>query len=87
VSISPEIDLDEAKALVNQPGWTSAVGHSDTAAVMSGLLGVPVANNRCFVSLQKGDSILVGQVSGRLPEGATTLPEGCQLHWFTVTVE
>ena len=49
----------------------SAIGHADTAAI----LGVPM--NRVNVKLGKGDTAYVAQlVGGRLPEGATTLPNG-----------
>jgi hypothetical protein len=39
------------------------------------------------VSLVPGDRVLVGQYSGtRLPEGATTLPEGATIRWLVVSV-
>ena len=66
---------------------TSAVGHADTASVFSDVLGVPVACNRVSVTLDKGDLALVGQYSGpRLPEGATSLPEGATIRWMVVGV-
>lgn len=66
---------------------TSVVGHADTAAVFSSVLGVPVPANRATVTLNKGDALLVGQYRGpRLPEGATTLPEGAAIDWLLVTV-
>lgn len=62
-------------------GLTSAVGHADTAAV----LGVPM--NRVNVKLAKGDTAYVAQlVGGRLPEGATTLPEGFAFKFLKVEV-
>ena len=67
---------------------TSAVGHADTAAVFSNVLGVTVPCNRATVALKEGDVALVGQYSGpRLPEGATTLPEGATIKWLTVGVK
>ena len=66
---------------------TSAVGHADTAAVFSNVLGVPVPCNRATVALKEGDVALVGQYSGpRLPEGATALPEGATIKWLVVGV-
>jgi hypothetical protein len=60
----------------------SVVGHPDTAAV----LGVPF--NRASVSLIKGDVMYIGQLTGgRLPEGATTLPEGFSLKFLKVTIK
>lgn len=60
----------------------SAVGHQDTANV----LGVDM--NRINVKLNKGDIAYVAQLmGGRLPEGATTLPEGFTFKFVKVTVE
>lgn len=63
----------------------SGVGHADTARVLSGILGTEVPMNRVSVDLGGSDLLLVGQYSGpRLPEGATKLPEGASIRWFTV---
>lgn len=63
-------------------GLESAIGHADTAAV----LGVPC--NRVNVKLSAGDTAFVAQLmGGRLPEGATTLPEGFKLKFVRVDVE
>lgn len=73
--------------LLDFPETVSAVGHSDTAVVFASVLGHPVATNRATVSLVPGDAIIVGQYSGpRLPEGATTLPEGATIKWALVSV-
>ena len=59
----------------------SYVGHADTAAV----LGVPY--NRSNLTLRPGDILYVAQlIGGRLPEGATTLPEGFNFKFFKVTL-
>ena len=80
-----EISLTTAASLAAD--CTSAVGHADTAAVFANVLGVPVACNRATVALKEGDVALVGQYSGpRLPEGATTLPEGAAIKWVIVAV-
>lgn len=61
----------------------SAVGHADTAAVFSSILGRPTQVNRISVALGEEDTAIVGQYSGpRLPEGTTTLPEGATITWF-----
>ena len=80
-----QVGLHFARKLAG--GATSAVGHADTAAVFSDVLGVPVACDRVSVTLNPGDVALVGQYSGpRLPEGATSLPEGATIKWLLVGV-
>ena len=62
-------------------GLESAIGHADTAAV----LGVPM--NRINVALNKGDVAFVAQLQGgRLPEGATSLPEGFSFKFLKVSI-
>jgi hypothetical protein len=63
----------------------SCVGHSDIAAVLSGLIGHTVPVNRVSVSLLPGDTLVVGQyVGSRLPEGCSILPEGARIEWYVV---
>ena len=65
----------------------SAVGHADTAALFSTILGTKVPCNRVTVTLKPGENALLGQYSGpRLPEGATTLPEGASIKWVFVSI-
>lgn len=76
----------QAKEAVSY-GFTSCVGHADTAAVVSDDLGIDANQNRVGIKLQRGDKILVAQLKGgRLPEGATTLPEGFSIEYFLVSV-
>ena len=63
----------------------SVVGHADTATLFASILGRAVPFNRETVKLTSSDILLVGQYVGpRLPEGATCLPEGSSLQWWTV---
>lgn len=69
-------------------GAISLVGHEDTARLFSSLIGEEVATNRVSVKLRRGDILFVGQYSGpRLPEGATTLPEGASIRWLRVAID
>lgn len=80
-----EISVEQARVLAADA--ESVVGHADTAAVFSDVLGLEVPANRATVSLVKGDRLLVGQYRGpRLPEGASQLPEGATIQWLTVIV-
>ena len=59
----------------------SVVGHPDTAKVLG------VEFRRVSLTLKKGDVLYVAQlVGGRLPEGATTLPDGFKFVWFKVSI-
>lgn len=74
----------------------SIIGHEDTAAVFSAVLGIPLKTNRQAIQLDAGgrrdyDScVLVGQVMSanggpyRLPTGATELPEDATIEWWVV---
>jgi hypothetical protein len=83
VSIVP-VEISE----VSEADFISAIGHADTARVVSGLLGREVECQRINVRLQDGDILYVAQVTGgRLPEGATELPPGIQLRFLKVTLQ
>ena len=67
---------------------SSAVGHADTAAVFSSVLGIPVPCHRLTVSIEPGEQVIVGQYSGpRLEEGTTKLPEGASIKWLLVEID
>lgn len=65
----------------------SVIGHMDTANVVSTILGRPVEMNRKSVKLSSGDELYVAQlVGGRLPEGATTIPEGMKMEFYKISI-
>lgn len=66
----------------------SCIGHASTARILSSLLGQEVPVNRCNVQLGHFDTAIVAQYHGpRLPEGATTLPEGATIEFYKVDME
>lgn len=66
----------------------SCIGHVDTANVLTNMLGFDVPCNRQSVTVDADTELYVAQVvGGRLPEGATTLPEGYVIKFFRVKVE
>ena len=78
VEVSPEEIPTEA---------VSIIGHADTAAVVGSILGRNVPCNRASVMLDDEDTLYVAQVvGGRLPEGATTIPDGMEIKFYRITV-
>lgn len=70
--------------------FKSIVGHADTAAVYSNLLDMDIPYNRETFVVPSNEStvMFVGQlIGGRLPEGATTLPEGYKIQWMEVIID
>lgn len=85
--VANPITVEEVHELLSTSLWSSAVGHPDTAAVMSGMTGISIPANRVNVHLNPGDTLIVCQVTGgRLPEGCTELPEGISLKWIKVDI-
>jgi hypothetical protein len=77
--------LDKVVTELKYGEVVSCVGHADTAAILSKLLGVDLPVNRVSVKLEKGDLLIVGQYVGqRLPEGTTELPEGAAIEWWII---
>lgn len=84
VQFSP-VTVEEAKTLSVE----NAIGHDDTARVVGSLLGKDgfQQGNRINVKLKAGESVLIAQYFGpRLPEGATTLPEGANIKFVLATI-
>lgn len=80
------VNLPSIARRLNSP--VSVVGHADTARVFEALLGISIAHNRVTVDLTGKDILYVGQlIGGRLPEGATTLPEGFKIKWICVRID
>lgn len=80
--------LDCARMMVSSEEFISAIGHAETMALVNNQLGTSFEANRVSLSLNPGDFLLVAQYIGpRLPEGATQLPEGAEIRYFTVDVK
>lgn len=86
VSFVP-ITVDEARALLAE-GFESVIGHANTAALFSALLGMEAPSCRETATLPPGARAVLGQYRGpRLKEGCAQLPEGSRIEWFRVVVE
>lgn len=76
VETIPKTQFDDMKMDAH-----SIMGHPDMAKVH----GLPF--NRESIKLNKGDKLLVAQItSGRLPEGATVMPEDVTIEYKLVTI-
>ena len=89
-----EIGLEMAKKMVSVLGFQSAIGHADTASLVSALLETKVEVARATLQIPPRAygvapwRALVAQYSGpRLEEGATSLPEGASIRWISVYVD
>jgi len=81
------IEAQDVRDFNDHDSLESAVGHADTAAVFSTILHFPVPANRITIQAKPGDRLIVGQYCGpRLPEGATTLPQGATITWTLVVI-
>lgn len=66
----------------------SVIGHADTVTIVNKDLGSNLTVNRVNTKLAKGELMVIAQfMGGRLPEGATSLPEGVSLVYLLVSVE
>lgn len=83
------VSTTEARAHLSYPsGFTCAIGHADTAHVVGGDLDLALDACRIDVQLQPDDILVVAQYRGpRLPEGASTLPDGAAIEYWVVDVE
>ena len=81
--VTPEEVSNELKS----HEFVNAVGHEDTAAVVSNMIGINISKSRVDVFIQPEDVLYVAQVlGGRLPEGATQLPAGMEIKFYKVTL-
>lgn len=84
--VTTPLTEEEVKEILSQ-GFVSAVGHADTANVLTTTLGLNIPMNRVNISLTPGDVLVVAQLTGgRLPEGSMTLPEGFSFKYVKVVL-
>ena len=86
VPIMLEAAREMAPLILSQfsaPAAASCVGYRNSADVVGHALNISLPQNRALVSLEIGDTVLLAHLSGRrLPEMATSLPEGTHLSFY-----
>ena len=55
--------------LILVDGFTSAIGHSASADILSRLLNITIPVNRIHITMEPGDRALILRLMQRLPEG------------------
>jgi len=63
------VDVSYVKELVKKHGFKSVIGHASTAKVLSVLLDTNVEERREAIQLNEDDTLIVAQITVRLPEG------------------
>jgi len=64
-----KLTIEEAKALIREKKFISAVGHTATAELLSKLLDIEIPTNRITVELHPGDEALCFGLRTRVQEG------------------
>ena len=86
-SFPANVSISQVNASDIPTDVVSCIGHADTANVLTDMLGFDVPCNRVNVTINADTELYVAQVTGgRLPEGATKLPEGFEIKFFKVEV-
>lgn len=87
IAVRP-IEIEDVKDFHADEELQSAVGHPDTAALFSALLGFIVPALRINLALEPGDRLIVGQYRGpRLAPGTTELPPGTTIEWALIVIK
>ncbi len=65
-----DISVQEARDLLYQNNFVSAIGHKTTAQILSELLKIPIQMNRIEFQQQIGQKAIVFKLNRRSPEGS-----------------
>lgn len=65
-----DIDIDEARKLISENGFISAIGHESTAEAISEVLKIDIPMSRINFEQQVGQKAVVFKLNKRPPEGS-----------------
>lgn len=65
-----DISIEEAKFLIAQKGYVSAIGHESTAKIISDLMGMDIKMNRINFIQMVGQKAVVFKLNRRPEEGS-----------------
>ncbi len=74
------LSVDEARAVL-KGGFTSAIGHEETAAFLQGLLGIEISQNRIQATLTNQDAALILWSTQRLPKNSALTTQMMAAMW------
>lgn len=81
-------NMEHARNDLIHDGCESAVGHAETAAILSKILEFPVETQRRSIILDIGNEAIVAQYTGpRLEAGITELPPGAAIEFWHIYVD
>jgi len=64
-----QLSIEEAKKILQNEPFTSAVGHQSTAEALTNIFGVEIKFNRIQIQLKPGDKLISIILKKRLEEG------------------
>lgn len=64
-----DLAVEDARALLNNSEYISAVGHESTAEILSEILGVKIEMNRIQFHQKVGQKAIIFKLNERPPEG------------------
>lgn len=86
ITVRP-ISPGDVRDITTDQGFQSAIGHPDTAAIVSQQLSLDIPAQRQTITLEPGHRIIVAQYRGpRLEAGATELPDGATIEYAIVAI-
>lgn len=79
-----EINIEEAKKMLNEEGFVSSIGHKSTAKFLSALTGLDIFTNRNEYKQKPGEKVIVFKINQRLTAGMILKENEIKNYDFTI---